>query len=54
LRLLEHGLRMRVAITRHRSRGVDTPADLAALERDWDGYAAAGGGAARGPGDPEP
>ena len=54
LRLLEHGLRMRVAITRQRSRGVDTPADLAALERGWDGYAAAGGGAARGPGDPEP
>jgi 3-deoxy-manno-octulosonate cytidylyltransferase (CMP-KDO synthetase) len=54
LRLLEHGLRMRVAVTRYRSRGVDTPADLAALERDWERLAAGAGGAPPGTGDPEP
>jgi 3-deoxy-manno-octulosonate cytidylyltransferase (CMP-KDO synthetase) len=48
LRLLEHGLRMRVAVTSYRSRGVDTPEDLAALERDWDRLLAAAGGSARG------
>jgi len=34
LRALWHGLKIRVVITPWRSRGVDTPADLAALERD--------------------
>jgi 3-deoxy-manno-octulosonate cytidylyltransferase (CMP-KDO synthetase) len=36
LRALDHGIRLRVVITPHASRGVDTPSDLAALERDWD------------------
>ncbi len=36
LRALGHGIRVRVVITPYVSRGVDTPADLAALERDWD------------------
>lgn len=39
LRALEHGIRIRVVITSRGSRGVDTPADLAALERDWDALA---------------
>jgi 3-deoxy-manno-octulosonate cytidylyltransferase (CMP-KDO synthetase) len=34
LRALYHGIKIRVVITPWRSRGVDTPADLAALERD--------------------
>jgi hypothetical protein len=45
---------MRVAVTRYRSRGVDTPADLAVLERDWERLAAAADGAPPGIGDPEP
>ena len=36
LRALAHGIRLRVVITPYTSRGVDTPADLEALERDWD------------------
>jgi 3-deoxy-manno-octulosonate cytidylyltransferase (CMP-KDO synthetase) len=36
LRALEHGIRIRVVITPYASRGVDTPSDLAALERDWE------------------
>src|SRR6185503_10660513 len=36
LRALWHGIRIRVVITPWISRGVDTEADLAALERDWD------------------
>ncbi|MEP7027988.1 MAG: 3-deoxy-manno-octulosonate cytidylyltransferase, partial [Candidatus Eisenbacteria bacterium] len=36
LRALWHGIKIRVVRTPHASRGVDTPADLAALERDWD------------------
>ena len=36
LRALEHGIRIRVVVTPHASRGVDTPADLQALERDWE------------------
>ena len=36
LRALWHGIKIRVVITPYRSRGVDTPADLAALERDWE------------------
>ena len=36
LRALDHGIIVRVVITPYASRGVDTPADLAALERDWD------------------
>ena len=36
LRALVFGIRIRVVITPYRSRGVDTPGDLAALERDWD------------------
>ncbi len=36
LRALAHGIRVRVVITPYGSRGVDTPLDLAALERDWD------------------
>jgi len=32
LRLLEHGIRIRVTLVRQLSRGVDTPEDLAALE----------------------
>jgi len=36
LRALGHGIRVRVVITPYVSRGVDTPADLAAIERDWD------------------
>ncbi len=43
LRALEHGIRLRVVITPYASRGVDTPADLAALERDWDQVAGARG-----------
>ncbi len=39
LRALVFGFRIRVVITPYRSRGVDTPADLAALERDWDAVA---------------
>jgi 3-deoxy-manno-octulosonate cytidylyltransferase (CMP-KDO synthetase) len=54
LRLLEHGLRMRVALTSHPSRGVDTPEDLAALERDWDALAARLGEPARAPGETRP
>jgi 3-deoxy-manno-octulosonate cytidylyltransferase (CMP-KDO synthetase) len=54
LRLLEHGLRMRVAVTSYRSRGVDTPEDLAALERDWDRLVASAGGSAREPGEARP
>jgi len=34
LRLLEHGIRIRVTLVRRVSRGVDTPEDLAALERE--------------------
>jgi 3-deoxy-manno-octulosonate cytidylyltransferase (CMP-KDO synthetase) len=34
LRALWHGFKIRVVITPWRSRGVDTPSDLAALERD--------------------
>jgi 3-deoxy-manno-octulosonate cytidylyltransferase (CMP-KDO synthetase) len=34
LRALWDGIKIRVVITPWRSRGVDTPADLAALERD--------------------
>ena len=34
LRALAHGIRIRVVITPYTSRGVDTPADLEALERD--------------------
>ena len=36
LRLLEHGLKMRVVVTSFRSHAVDTPADLAYLETNWD------------------
>jgi 3-deoxy-manno-octulosonate cytidylyltransferase (CMP-KDO synthetase) len=36
LRALEYGIRIRVVITPYASRGVDTPSDLAALERDWE------------------
>ncbi len=36
LRALWHGIKIRVVRTPHASRGVDTPADLAALERDWE------------------
>jgi 3-deoxy-manno-octulosonate cytidylyltransferase (CMP-KDO synthetase) len=36
LRALGHGIRVRVVITPYVSRGVDTPADLAAIESDWD------------------
>ena len=36
LRALGHGIKIRVVLTPYQSRGVDTPADLAALERDWD------------------
>jgi 3-deoxy-manno-octulosonate cytidylyltransferase (CMP-KDO synthetase) len=36
LRALEHGLRIHVVVTPYRSRAVDTPADLEALERDWE------------------
>jgi 3-deoxy-manno-octulosonate cytidylyltransferase (CMP-KDO synthetase) len=36
LRALAHGIRIRVVITPYASRGVDTPSDLAALERDWE------------------
>lgn len=43
LRALAHGIRLRVVITPYASRGVDTPADLAALERDWDQVAGARG-----------
>jgi 3-deoxy-manno-octulosonate cytidylyltransferase (CMP-KDO synthetase) len=42
LRLLEHGIKIRVTLTARVSRGVDTPEDLAALERDWDALVAAG------------
>jgi 3-deoxy-manno-octulosonate cytidylyltransferase (CMP-KDO synthetase) len=42
LRALAHGIRIRVVITPYASRGVDTPEDLAALERDWDRIAGAG------------
>ena len=34
LRLLEHGIRIRVTLVRQVSRGVDTPEDLAALEKE--------------------
>ena len=34
LRALDHGIKIRVVLTPWRSRGVDTPADLAALARD--------------------
>lgn len=40
LRLLEHGLKMRVVVTPYRSQAVDTPHDLARLEADWDRLAA--------------
>lgn len=33
LRVLEHGYRIRVAVTKHDSRGVDTPADLEHVRR---------------------
>jgi 3-deoxy-manno-octulosonate cytidylyltransferase (CMP-KDO synthetase) len=36
LRALWHGIKIRVVLTPYESRGVDTPDDLAALERDWD------------------
>jgi 3-deoxy-manno-octulosonate cytidylyltransferase (CMP-KDO synthetase) len=36
LRALWHGIKIRVVITPYPSFGVDTAADLAALERDWD------------------
>jgi 3-deoxy-manno-octulosonate cytidylyltransferase (CMP-KDO synthetase) len=36
LRALWHGIKIRVVRTPYASRGVDTPQDLAALERDWD------------------
>lgn len=36
LRALEHGLRIHVVVTPFRSRAVDTPGDLEALERDWE------------------
>jgi 3-deoxy-manno-octulosonate cytidylyltransferase (CMP-KDO synthetase) len=36
LRALGHGIKIRVVLTPYQSCGVDTPADLAALERDWD------------------
>lgn len=39
LRALDHGITVRVVITPFASRGVDTPDDLAALERDWDALA---------------
>jgi 3-deoxy-manno-octulosonate cytidylyltransferase (CMP-KDO synthetase) len=39
LRALAHGIRIRVVITPYTSRGVDTPADLEALERDRDPWA---------------
>lgn len=35
LRLLEHGIKIRVALTARAIRGVDVPQDLAALERAW-------------------
>ena len=35
LRATAHGIRIRVVITPYASRGIDTPEDLAALERDW-------------------
>jgi len=34
LRLVEHGIRIRVTLVRQVSRGVDTPEDLAALEKE--------------------
>ena len=40
LRLLEHGLKMRVVVTSYRSHAVDTAADLAFLESNWDRLAA--------------
>jgi 3-deoxy-manno-octulosonate cytidylyltransferase (CMP-KDO synthetase) len=45
LRLLEHGRKIRVAVVRAQGRGVDTPSDLAALERDWHHSAPADPGA---------
>jgi 3-deoxy-manno-octulosonate cytidylyltransferase (CMP-KDO synthetase) len=43
LRALWHGIRIRVVITPYESRGVDTPADLAALEHDWARFARGAG-----------
>jgi 3-deoxy-manno-octulosonate cytidylyltransferase (CMP-KDO synthetase) len=43
LRLLEHGLKIRVALTARASRGVDQPSDLVTLERDWPALAPASG-----------
>ena len=43
LRLLEHGLKIRVALTARAIRGVDVPQDLAALEREWPALAPASG-----------
>lgn len=43
LRLLEHGLKMRVVVTSYRSHAVDTAADLAFLETNWDRLAAPAG-----------
>lgn len=51
LRLLEHGFRMRVSVTSYRSRGVDTPEDLAALEHDRQSLVAPGGGSTPAPGE---
>lgn len=45
LRPLQFGFRICVVVTPYTSRGVDTPSDLAALERDWE---APGGGAGSG------
>lgn len=51
LRLLEAGIIIRVVVTAYRSRAVDTPEDLAALERDWQTLAATAGGPTSGTGD---
>jgi 3-deoxy-manno-octulosonate cytidylyltransferase (CMP-KDO synthetase) len=51
LRLVEAGFSIRVVVTAFRSRAVDTPEDLAALERDWQRLAATAGGPATGSGD---
>jgi 3-deoxy-manno-octulosonate cytidylyltransferase (CMP-KDO synthetase) len=39
LRALEHGIRIRVVLTEHRSIGVDTPEDLARVQQMMAGRA---------------
>ncbi len=53
LRLLEHGRKMRVVVTPHRSFGVDTAEDLAALEANWDRLSVALADDAHTPSSPE-